>query len=123
LVVDDDRDAREMLNMVLSQCEAEVTMASSTAQALKEITQHRPDVLVSDIGMPDLDGYELIKRVRQIEADLGQKALPALALTAYAKAEDRVRALAAGYHVHLSKPVDPEEFALVVASLIGRGTN
>jgi CheY-like chemotaxis protein len=70
-----------------------------------------------------LDGYELIKRVRQTEADLGQKALPALALTAYAKAEDRVRALAAGYHVHLSKPVDPEEFALVVASLIGRGTN
>ena len=123
LVVDDDRDAREMLNMVLSQCEAEVTIASSTAEALKEIARHRPDVLVSDIGMPDLDGYELIKRVRQTEADLGQKALPALALTAYAKAEDRVRALAAGYHVHLSKPVDPEEFALVVASLIGRGTN
>ena len=123
LVVDDDRDAREMLNMVLSQCEAEVRTASSTAEALAEISRQRPDVLVSDIGMPDLDGYELIKRLRQTESERGQKALPALALTAYAKAEDRVRALAAGYHVHLSKPVDPEEFALVVASLLGRGTN
>jgi len=123
LVVDDDRDAREMLNMVLSQCEAEVRTASSTAEALAEISRQRLDVLVSDIGMPDLDGYELIKRLRQTESERGQKALPALALTAYAKAEDRVRALAAGYHVHLSKPVDPEEFALVVASLLGRGTN
>jgi len=123
LVVDDDSDAREMLNTVLTQCEAEVTTAASTREALEEIARQRPDVLVSDIGMPDLDGYELIKRLRQSEAAQGQKGLPALALTAYAKAEDRVRALAAGYHVHLSKPVDPEEFALVVASLLGRGTN
>ena len=79
-------------------------------------------MLVSDIGMPVIDGYEFIKRVRALEAERGDaSSIPALALTAYAKPEDRVRALAVGYQVHLSKPVEPTEFALVVANLIGRG--
>lgn len=77
-------------------------------------------MLVSDIGMPETDGYELIKQVRAREAERGGVMIPALALTAYAKAEDRVRALSVGYQVHLAKPVEPAEFALVVANLVGR---
>jgi CheY-like chemotaxis protein len=104
----------------LIQCSASVRTASSTTEALRELERSRPDVLVSDLGMPDEDGYELIKRIRAMEAVTNSKALPALALTAYARPDDRVRALTAGYHVHLSKPVDPEEFALVVSNLLGR---
>ena len=77
-------------------------------------------MLVSDIGMPDEDGYDLIKWVRETEKERDEHAIPALALTAYAKASDRVRALAAGYQVHLAKPVEPAELALVVANLAGR---
>ncbi|MBC7929984.1 MAG: response regulator, partial [Rubrivivax sp.] len=121
LIVDDDLDTRQMLNTVLSQCEAEVVTSASVAEALQEIGRLKPDVLVSDLGMPDQDGYELIKKVREMEAERDEKALPALALTAYAKAEDRVRALTEGYQVHLSKPVEPAEFVLVVADLAGRG--
>ncbi|MGH9943299.1 MAG: CHASE3 domain-containing protein [Pyrinomonadaceae bacterium] len=121
LVVDDDVDTREMLKAVLSQCEAEVIAVASAAEALQEIERRKPDVLISDIGMPVEDGYELIKKVRAMEAGQGVQAMPALALTAYAKAEDRVRALAAGYQVQLSKPVEPAEFALVVANLVSRG--
>lgn len=107
---------------LLSECDADVVVTASAAEALQEIGRQKPDVLVSDLGMPDQDGYELIKKVREMEAEQEAKATPALALTAYAKAEDRVRALAGGYQVHLSKPVEPAEFALVVANLIGRGT-
>ena len=121
LIVDDDLDTRQMLSAVLSQCEADVITAASAAEALKEIEHQKPDLLVSDIGMPEQDGYELIKKIREREAELKHTATPALALTAYAKAEDRVRALAAGYQVHLSKPVEPAEFVLVVANLVGRG--
>lgn len=120
LLVDDDRDTLEMLDAVLSKCEAEVVTAASAAEALREIELRRPDVLVSDIGMPEADGYEFIKRVRALEAERGTDAIPALALTAYAKPEDRVQALTVGYQVHLSKPVEPAEFALVVANLVGR---
>jgi PAS domain S-box-containing protein len=120
LLVDDDRDTLEMLDAVLSKCEAEVVTVASAAEALREIERRRPDVLVSDIGMPETDGYELIKEVRAREAERGGVTIPALALTAYAKAEDRVRALSVGYQVHLAKPVEPAEFALVVASLVGR---
>jgi PAS domain S-box-containing protein len=121
LIVDDDHDTRQMLNAVLSQCEAEVITAASASEALREIELQKPDVLVSDLGMPGRDGYELIKKVREMESERAAKATPALALTAYAKAEDRVRALASGYQVHLSKPVEPAEFVLVVANLVGRG--
>jgi PAS domain S-box-containing protein len=121
LVVDDDSDTRQMLKAVLSECQADVITASSAAEAIKEIEQRKPDVLVSDLGMPEQDGYELIKQVRETELADNAARVPALALTAYAKAEDRVRALAGGYQVHLAKPVEPAEFVLVVANLAGRG--
>ena len=121
LVVDDDSDTRQMLKAVLSECRADVITAASAAEAIKEIERRKPDVLVSDLGMPEQDGYELIKEVREMESANHSARIPALALTAYAKAEDRVRALAGGYQVHLSKPVEPAEFLLVVANLAGRG--
>jgi len=121
LLVDDDRDTLEMLEAVLSKCDAEVVMVASVAEALREIERQRPDVLVSDIGMPETDGYDFIKQLRASESERGAATIPALALTAYAKPEDRVRALAVGYQVHLAKPVEPAEFALVVANLVGRG--
>jgi PAS domain S-box-containing protein len=120
LVVDDDSDTRQMLKAVLSECHAEVITAASAAEAIKEIEQRKPDVLVSDLGMPEQDGFELIKQVRETESADNAARVPALALTAYAKAEDRVRALAGGYQVHLAKPVEPAEFLLVVANLAGR---
>ena len=123
LVVDDDSDTRQMLKAVLSECQADVITAASAAEAIKEIKQRKPDVLVSDLGMPDQDGYELIKNIRNAESADNTARIPALALTAYAKAEDRVRALAGGYQVHLAKPVEPAEFVLVVANLAGRGEN
>lgn len=121
LIVDDDFDTRQMLDAVLSQCQAEVISVGSAAEAIHEIERRKPDVMVSDLGMPEQDGYELIRKVREIESGNDKSAIPALALTAYAKAEDRVRALADGYQVHLSKPVEPSEFVLVVANLAGRG--
>ena len=121
LVVDDDSDTRQMLKAVLSECQAHVIIAASAAEAIEEIERRKPDVLVSDLGMPEQDGYELIKKVRGMESADHTVRIPALALTAYAKAEDRVRALASGYQVHLSKPVEPAEFVLVVANLAGRG--
>jgi PAS domain S-box-containing protein len=119
LVVDDEADARELMSMVLQQCGAEVQAASSTREALKVLEDWRPDVLISDIGMPGEDGYVLIKKVRALHADRGGRT-PAAALTAYARSEDRLRALAAGYHTHVVKPVEPSELAAVVASLAGR---
>ena len=120
LVVDDDSDTREMLRAVLSECQADVITAASAAEAIEEIERQKPDVLVSDLGMPEQDGYEFIKNVRLMESADHTARIPALALTAYAKAEDRVRALTGGYQVHLSKPVEPAEFILVVANLAGR---
>jgi len=120
LVVDDDSDTRQMLKAVLSECQAHVIIAASAAEAIDEIERRKPDVLVSDLGMPEHDGYQLIKKVRGMESADHTARIPALALTAYAKAEDRVRALASGYQVHLSKPVEPAEFVLVIADLAGR---
>ncbi|HYE73002.1 MAG TPA: response regulator, partial [Blastocatellia bacterium] len=94
---------------------AQVRSAGSTAQALSIVEIEELDIIVSDIGMPELDGYELIRRVRQQGIQI-----PAIALTAYTRAEDRIRALTAGYQFHLSKPVDPDELAVVVSSLVPR---
>jgi PAS domain S-box-containing protein len=123
LIVDDDSETREMLHAVLIQCAADVSTAASVAEALQEIKRRKPDVLVSDLGMPEQDGYELIRQLREMESRSDRNPTPALALTAYAKAEDRVRALAGGFQVHLSKPVEPAEFVLVVANLAGRATS
>jgi signal transduction histidine kinase len=119
LVVDDEPDARELLKRVLSDCGAEVLVASSAAEALELIRGRPLHVLVSDIGMPEVDGYELLRRVRAQE---GSGRLPAIALTAFARSEDRTRALRAGFLVHVSKPVEPAELVATVASVAGRAS-
>jgi PAS domain S-box-containing protein len=117
LVVDDEADARELLMTVLKQCQAEVKTVSSAAEALEEIEKFNPHILVSDIGMPGVDGYELIRQVRTREAAANRRRVPAVALTAYARVEDRLRALSAGFQMHVPKPVEPAELAAVIASL------
>jgi PAS domain S-box-containing protein len=117
LVVDDEADARELIRRVLTGCGAEVITASSAAEALTLLDGS--DVMLSDIGMPEVDGYELLRRVRAMPAVRGGK-IPAIALTAFARTEDRTRALMAGYQVHISKPVSPPELIASVASVTGR---
>jgi len=117
LVVDDEGSAREIITAVLGRCGASVTAVSSAAEAMTALAKGQPDVLVSDIGMPNENGYELISRIRMLKPEQGKK-VPAVALTAYAKTEDRMRALAAGFNTHVPKPVEPAELALVIASLV-----
>jgi CheY-like chemotaxis protein len=107
LVVDDEVDSRDLITQLLEQAGAEVTTAASAADALDMIDALRPDVLVSDVGMPHQDGYELIRAVRRRGSPAAD--LPALAVTAYARGEDRARALAAGFQVHLPKPIVPSD--------------
>ncbi|MFI5325349.1 MAG: ATP-binding protein [Candidatus Rokuibacteriota bacterium] len=119
LVVDDQPDARDMIRRVLEDCEADVATAGSAAEALRAVEECRPDVLVSDIGMPDMDGYELLRRIRALGSPPGGH-LPAIALTAFARSEDRTRALRAGFLAHVAKPVEPSELLATVASVVGR---
>jgi signal transduction histidine kinase/ActR/RegA family two-component response regulator len=120
LAVDDDADARSLLMAVLEQCRAEVRTCGSVAEALAVLEEWKPDVLVSDIGMPGEDGYVLIRKLRALETESGGR-IPAVALTAYARVEDRLQALSAGYNMHVPKPVEPAELAVVIASLIPQG--
>jgi PAS domain S-box-containing protein len=119
LVVDDEADTRELIREVLKECGAEVTLSSSAAEALNALEQHKPDILISDLGMPDEDGYSLITKIRALPSERGGH-IPAAALTAYARAEDRMRVLRSGFQFHLPKPVDSAELVTVVASLAGR---
>lgn len=119
LVVDDEADTRAMLAAVLDQCGASVAQASSAKEALERLGEQVPDVLVSDISMPGEDGYDLIRKVRELPAEKGGK-VAAAALTACAKVEDRTRALLAGYQIYIPKPVEPTELAAVVGNLSGR---
>ena len=120
LVVDDEEDTRDLLRAVLERCGSHVTVAASVREALAAIEAAAPEVLVSDIGMPEEDGYALIERVRARERARVTNRIPAIALTAYARVEDRVRAMQAGFQVHVPKPIEPVELAAVVASLAGR---
>jgi len=119
LVVDDQADTRDFITTILEQYQAEVQAVESVAKALQLITQWKPDVLVSDIGMPDEDGYSLIRKLRSQPPELGGN-IPAAALTAYTRAEDRMRAIQEGYQLHLPKPIEAAELATVVARLAGR---
>ena len=119
LLVDDEPDARNLLKRLLEQCDAIVATASSTEEAIRLFETLKPDVLVSDIGMPIRDGYDLIRMVRSLSPERGGKT-PALALTAFARSEDRTRAMLAGFDVHVAKPVEPNELCAVVARLAGR---
>ncbi|HZG54448.1 MAG TPA: ATP-binding protein [Pyrinomonadaceae bacterium] len=122
LVVDDEPDTRLLLRTVLERCGSEVTTAGSAEEALAAFAKSKPDILISDIGMPREDGYEFIVKLRAAEAVSGGR-VPAIALTAYARVEDRVRALNAGFQVHVPKPIEPIELLAVVASLAGRTGN
>jgi PAS domain S-box-containing protein len=119
LVVDDQEDARELMRIVLGRCGATVVAAESTATALEALDRCLPDVILSDLEMPGEDGFSLIRKVRARSPERGG-AVPAAALTAYARTEDRVHSLRAGFHRHVPKPVQPDELAEIVASLAGR---
>jgi len=115
LVVDDEADSRDLVRIVLEKCEADVVTASSGAEALEELDRHASDVLLSDIGMPGQDGYQFIRAVRE-----RGNGVPAAALTAFARSDDRRRAMLAGYQLHVAKPFDPSELVAVVANLAAR---
>jgi len=122
LVVDDEVDTRQLLKTVLSKQGARVSTAPSATAALRLMSRIRPDVLISDIGMPGADGYELMRRVRSLPRERGG-AVPAVALTAYAREIDRQRAIQAGYQTYLAKPVELSELSLTVANLVGSGAH
>jgi len=119
LVVDDEPGARELIANVLQGYGADVALAESGQAALTKLFEHRPDVLIADVGMPGMDGYALIEQVRALDPDFGGRT-PAIAVTGYASQLDRLRALQAGYQNHVAKPVEPHELAIVIASLTGR---
>jgi hypothetical protein len=119
LVVDDEPDIRELVAFVLEQSGAEVTITASAEEALIALNQSVPDVLLSDIGMPEVDGYMLMRKVRALSAERGGR-LPAIALTAYAGEYNQQQAIAAGFQLHISKPVEPEELVRAIATLVGR---
>jgi CheY-like chemotaxis protein len=119
LVVDDEADARALLRQLLEECGAEVVAAAGVEEALALLQSARPDLLVSDIGMPGADGYQLLERVRALR-DPVLANLPAIALTAFARSEDRTRALRSGFVLHLSKPVESAELVASVASAARR---
>ena len=119
LVVDDDRDARDLVRRFLEESRAQVTTAGSAAEAAGLVQDGRFDVLVSDIGMPGEDGHALLRRIRSLDAAHGGN-IPAIALSAYARPEDRVKAVRAGFQMHLAKPVEPAELVAVVASVARR---
>jgi CheY-like chemotaxis protein len=117
LVVDDEQDSRELVATLIERCGARVVTADSASSALAKLQSEKPDVLISDIGMPGVDGYDLIREVRALGQDHGGR-IPAAALTAFARAEDRSRALDAGYMMHLVKPVEPSELIAALTTLV-----
>jgi hypothetical protein len=118
LIVDDEADTLELIQRLLENQGALVTTVRSGDEALRLLATHKPDVLISDIGMPGMDGYQFMRRMRAAEPK-GQRT-PALALTAFARPDDRKLAILAGYQAHLAKPFDMAELAIVVAGLVGR---
>jgi CheY-like chemotaxis protein len=117
LVVEDEPDARELIGVVLETSGASATMTSSAAEAMASLTEHPPDLLVSDIGLVDEDGYSLIGRVRALGPADPRSRIPAIALSAYARPEDRLRAIEAGFDLHMAKPVEPSELIAAVARM------
>ncbi len=122
LLVDDEADSRDLLNLVLNSCGAIVTITSSAVEAFEAVKREKFDVIVSDIGMPDEDGFSLIRKIRELSNEEGGN-VPAIALTAYARSEDRVQALRSGFQMHVAKPVEPAELIAIVANLAGRMRN
>jgi signal transduction histidine kinase/DNA-binding response OmpR family regulator len=119
LMVDDDEDTRNLVAAILMRCGCEVRCVESAAEAMLAFVDWNPDLLVSDIGMPQEDGYSLIRRLRELRHERAQL-IPALALTAYATDEDKSRALSAGFQMHLAKPIEPESLVTSIAAALGR---
>jgi CheY-like chemotaxis protein len=117
LIVDDDRDTRELIEWVLKRVGAEVTAVGSAREALEALDRDKPHVLVSDIAMPEEDGYSLLRKIRALPPEHGGR-IPAIALTAHSLVQDRLQSLRAGFQSHVPKPVVPEEMVEVVASVI-----
>jgi len=122
MFVDDDADSRYLFSLVLDACGAKVMTANSASEAFEMIKREKFDVVISDIGMPDEDGFSLIGKIRDLPNEQGGN-VPAIALTAYARAEDRVQMLRSGFQMHLAKPVEPAELVAAVANLAGRTRN
>ncbi|MCC5655850.1 response regulator [Nostoc sp. XA010] len=123
LIVDDNADTRDFFSFVLEQFGAIVTTAASGEEALQALTQSKPDILLSDIGMPEMNGYMLIKQVRTLEAEIGEKQIPAIALTAYAGEINQQQALKAGFQHYIVKPVAPDELLTAISNLVRDGGN
>jgi len=121
LLVDDEAEAREIISTVIGRTGAEVRTCISASDALIKLAEWRPDVILSDIAMPEEDGYSFIGKVRSLPRDKGGET-PAAALTAYARDEDRLQALAAGYQMHIAKPISASQLVNMVAKLVGRET-
>jgi CheY-like chemotaxis protein len=119
LVVDDEADTREILSMVLNEYGAKVRAAASSDDAMEAFLEWKPNLLISDLGMPGEDGYALIHRVRALAPEQGGN-IPAAALTAYVMEEDRLRVLSSGFQTHIPKPVDPTKLAASIAGLAKR---
>ena len=119
LIVDDERDAREMLSLILTTQGATVRSVASASEALDAMRYRRPDVLLADVGMPEEDGYSMMRRWRALEGELGYDRVPAVAVTAYATAKDRDRAVSAGFDWHIAKPIDLDELGRVLATAAG----
>lgn len=117
LVVEDNNDTRDLVKMILQQSGAQVTDVASVAEAMEFLERSSCHLMVSDIGMPEEDGYQLIRKVRDFEQQQGRK-IPAIALTAYTRAEERIKALTAGFQLHVSKPVEPTKLLTAVAQLV-----
>ena len=120
LLVEDDEDSRKLLGTMLKRYGARVTATKSAAEAFKAVAGDVPDLLISDIGMPDEDGYEFIRKLRALPPDEGGRT-PAIALTGYASRKDRERALDAGYQQHMAKPIEQADMIAAIAALIRRG--
>jgi CheY-like chemotaxis protein len=119
LVVDDDADNREFFSFVLEESGATVTTVSSGSEALQLLRQYQPNIILSDIGIPEMDGYALIREIRNWEKEQNIQQIPAIALTAYAGEINQQQALAAGFQLHIAKPVDSEQLLEAVCQLLG----
>lgn len=118
LVIDDEADARELINRILIYCKASVITAATATEGLELLKREKPDVVISDVSMPDKDGYQFINEVRQLTLENGGN-IPAIALTAFARADDMTKAISAGYQKHLCKPVDSHELITAINQLVG----
>ena len=119
LVIDDDGDTRDLLAEVLRGSGVQIALAASAGEGLEAFERERPDVIVSDLAMPETDGFELIRRIRALPSDRGG-GVPAVAVTAYARAEDSERSLSSGFQAHVTKPIDSERLLSTIADLAGR---